>query len=61
MTIDLVSTAALILGVMGALAFFRVSKLEQYLKNKGAVENDFDSLANLEQWNVVDRHLRRKR
>ncbi|WP_306251678.1 hypothetical protein [Parvularcula sp. IMCC14364] len=61
MTIDLVSIAALILGVMGALAFFRVSKLEQYSKNKGTVENDFDSLANLEQWNVVDRHLRRKR
>ncbi|MCI5043860.1 MAG: hypothetical protein MRY72_04120 [Aquisalinus sp.] len=61
MTIDLISVAALILGVMGALAFFRVSKLEQYLKNKGTVEDNFDSLANLEQWNVVERHLRQKR
>lgn len=56
---DLINIVALVLGVLGALAFLRVTKLENHLRSRGHLEADFDSLKNLEQFNVFDRHRRR--
>ena len=41
---------SLVLGVMGALAFIRLNKLESHLKNKGVIDPNFDSLDDLGQW-----------
>ncbi len=47
---ELIGVITLILGVLGALAFIRINKLEGYLRNKGVLDDGFDSLNDLDDW-----------